>query len=101
MQQMVESTPVLRAGRNRIEDDLDGRLIAHAGIHHKVKAMPPGPVDIEIPLDEIRAVAIHRLGQLNRFLFAFAGRPQPSDPFLEGSVDENMKGVRAMAEIIS
>ena len=67
-----QSHPLLRIPRHRIEDDLDRHFIAHAGINHQVETMPPGPVDVEISLDEVRAVAVHRLRQFLRFLLAFA-----------------------------
>ncbi len=86
---------------HRIQDDINRHVIASAGINHQVESMSAGPLDVEVSLDEIGAIAVHGFRQFRRFLRVLASCLEPADLLLKGSVNENVKGIRAVAEIIS
>ena len=98
---MTQSRALLRKPGERVKDGFHRDFIPEARIYHQVEAMPFRPVDIEIFLDEVRAVTVHRFRQLDRLLLALADRPQPADLFVERSVDEHVKGVAPASEVIS
>src|SRR5215469_10451534 len=49
----------------RIEDDRNGRFVAHSRIDHQVKAVPSRPIHIEVFADEVGAITIHSFDQLD------------------------------------
>src|SRR5665213_408336 len=63
---------VLRNGRQPIQHHLYYGLITHRGIDHQVEEMPGRPFDSEISLDEVRPLAVHSGGKLNRFRLTFS-----------------------------
>src|SRR5215471_5325585 len=61
--------------RDRAEDRPDHEFVAHFRVDHQVKVCARRPFDIEVLLDILRAVPIHSLYQLERFVLAHALRP--------------------------
>src|SRR6267142_2661445 len=86
---------------SRVEDGVYRCFIANSGVDHQVEAMPFGPCEIEISLNEIRAIIVHRLHQVDGFLFALADCLKPADLLLKGGVDENVKGIAPVCEVVS
>src|SRR6201982_878769 len=92
---------LFRVTGERVENDLNGYFISHSGIDHQVKTVSSGPVEVEILVYEGGAVSVHNLGEFQGFLLTLPGSLQASHPFLKRRVNENMKGVGPLAQIIS
>jgi len=98
---MSRSNGLLFECRNPVENRLDHRLFTNRRVDHEVEVMTGWPFHPEVLFDEGRAVAIHRFGKLDRSLLALPHLAQPVYLLFEGSVDKNVKGVRAIVEVIS
>ena len=74
------------------------RCFTHRGIDHQMEEMPRGPLDAEVLLDEVRAVAVHGLhASSNRFLLALSALLQAAHFLFERRIDENVEGIGAVS----
>ena len=75
-------------------------FLADRGIHHQVKAVPFGPFNPKVLLDERCPIAVHGLGKLDGFTLALPSSPQASDLLFKRSIHKYMKYIGAVVEIV-
>src|SRR5271163_114775 len=83
-----------------VEYRLNRRFLADRRVDHEMKALPVGPFDAEILLDESCPVAVHGFGQVYSFTRAFSARLQPPDFRVKRSVNKYVKSIATALQII-
>jgi hypothetical protein len=87
-------------GREPAQNDVNHHLLADRRIHHQVKKLARWPVDSEMFLDEPGPIRINVYDQLHRLRLALALALQAMHLVIERCVDESVKGVFAVVQVI-
>src|ERR1700734_1830170 len=83
-----------------VEYGLNRCFLTDRRVDHEMKALPVGPFDAKILLDESCPVAVHGFGQVYGFALAFSARLQPPDFRVKRSVNKYVKGIATALQII-
>src|SRR6185312_6391551 len=84
----------------RVDNGIDSRLLAQAGVHHQVIDVALGPIDVEVLLDEGCALAVGGIDDLFRMGLTGAVLANALNLEVTRSVKEHMKGVVPSSQVI-
>src|SRR5580698_8702 len=88
-------------GVDRIQDGLHHRVLADRRVDHQVKILTRRPLHPEMLFDKCGAVQVHGFRQFDGFLLAFPRLLQTANLLRKRRINENVKCVRCVLQIIA